>query len=65
MFDYHEMPTAFLCDNENSNELRKQLIKNQVKIFHKRTNIFAINLKKQMNITLKNLHLNKKMLYFY
>jgi hypothetical protein len=32
MFDYHEMPAAFLCDNENSNELRKQLIKNQVKI---------------------------------
>jgi hypothetical protein len=31
-FDFHEMPNAFLCDNQNSNELRSQLIKNQVRI---------------------------------
>jgi hypothetical protein len=31
-FDMHEMPTAFLWDNTNSNELRNELIKNQVRI---------------------------------
>lgn len=28
----HEMPTAFFWDNTNSNELRNELIKNQVRI---------------------------------
>jgi hypothetical protein len=31
-FDYHELPNAYLCDNKNSNEMRKQLISNQIKI---------------------------------
>jgi len=31
-FDMHEMPTAFFWDNTNSNELRNELIKNQVRI---------------------------------
>jgi hypothetical protein len=31
-FDFHEMPQAFFCDNNNANNLRKQLIKNQVRI---------------------------------
>ena len=31
-FNMHEMPTAFFWDNTNSNELRNELIKNQVRI---------------------------------
>jgi hypothetical protein len=31
-FNMHEMPTAFFWDNNNSNELRNELIKNQVRI---------------------------------
>jgi len=31
-FDYHELPNAYLTDNPNSKELRKQLIRNEVKI---------------------------------
>jgi hypothetical protein len=30
-FDYHAMPSAYLCDNIKSNELRNQFIKNQLK----------------------------------
>ena len=31
-FNMHEMPTAFFWDNSTSNELRNELIKNQVRI---------------------------------
>ena len=31
-FDFHEMPQAFFCDNNDANMLRSQLIKNQVRI---------------------------------
>ena len=31
-FDFHQLPIAYFNDNTNSNELRNQLIKNQVKI---------------------------------
>lgn len=31
-FNMHEMPTAFFQNNSNSNELRNELIKNQVRI---------------------------------
>ena len=31
-FDYHDLPNAYLTDNPNSVELRKQLIRNEVPI---------------------------------
>jgi hypothetical protein len=31
-FDFKELPTAFFCDNPKANNLRNQLIKNQVRI---------------------------------
>ena len=31
-FDYHKLPNAYLADNPNADELRKQLIKNETKI---------------------------------
>ena len=31
-FDFHNMPSAYLCDNKKSNELRTQLIKKQIMI---------------------------------
>jgi len=30
-FDYHALPNAYLCDNIQSNEMRKQFIKNQTR----------------------------------
>ena len=32
IFDYHELPTVYLADNPNSDELRKQLIRNETGI---------------------------------
>ena len=31
-FDYHQLPKAYLCDNNKSNALRSEFIKNQTKI---------------------------------
>lgn len=31
-FDYHQLPKAYLCDNNKSNSLRSEFIKNQTKI---------------------------------
>ena len=31
-FDFHQLPTAYLCDNTKSNALRSQFIQNQIKI---------------------------------
>jgi hypothetical protein len=31
-YDMHELPVAYFCDNSKANELRNQLIKNQVRI---------------------------------
>lgn len=31
-FDVNEFPIAYMCDNKKSNELRRDLIKNQVKV---------------------------------
>lgn len=30
-FEYHQLPSAFLCDNIKSNEMRNQFIKNQTR----------------------------------
>lgn len=31
-FEINELPSAYFCDNEKSNDLRKEMIKNQVRI---------------------------------
>lgn len=57
MFDFHKLPIAYFNDNINSNELRNQLIKNQVRISEcsqgKLEDIFFSN----ENIEILNKHL--------
>jgi hypothetical protein len=64
-FDYHELPVAFFSENPDSNLLRKELIKNQVRIntdsqdslediFFSKENIYKINQLLRYNIYIKS-----------
>ena len=58
-FDYHQLPKAYLCDNNKSNALRSEFIKNQTKIIECDITELPSQFFSDDNI----LQINKKLIY--